>query len=297
MQSKPRQIPVSDKSGVQGEQFFHVNIPSVFAANALCYPEMSGYFDCDAKYCCSRAEHLGLLLMHVTAGRMSVYSWRGEAEMEPGDTVLLETFRPHLYCAAQGTTPCIFWLQFDGINARLLADYLIRQNHGGICFRLSSDFSQRFSHLVIDISKGSMTELQQSARIYELLASMERPKADRTPGQRAVEYMQKHYAEAVHIRDLAAAANLSPSHFGAQFKEEYGISPHQYLIEYRLSIGYNLVSNSSLSVDEIFARIGYSSPSAFISAFARRYGKTPARLRKELAGRVMKQSKQATTGA
>ena len=285
MQNSAQSQQVSDRSGVRCERFFHLNLPSVMAAKSLIYPQMSAYYDCDANYFRSRSSHLGLLLMHVTAGRLAVCGVRGEVEAGPGDTVLLETFRTHLYCAAQGTSPSFYWLHFDGVGARPLAEYLIHRNQG-ICFSLPNEYSQRFSHLILDLSKENLPETEQSARIYALLCAMERPNLERTPCQKAVDYLQGHYAEGVRIADLAAAAHLSASHFCACFKEEYGVSPHQYLIEYRLSIGHNLVCNTAQSIEEIYPQIGYSSPSAFIAAFSKKYGSSPSALRTRLYDRA-----------
>lgn len=269
----------SDLTGVRRERFFHVSIPTRMAAEALCYPQMSGYYDCEADYCCSRPSHLGMLLMHVASGQLHVRCRRGEVEAGPGDTVLFETYLPHVYCAAHDTCPSFYWLHFDGKTGRSLSEYLIHQNQG-ILFKLSSEYAQRFANLIVDLNRDHLTELQQSARIYELLSAMERPNTDRTPGQLAAEYIQRHYAEPVQVSHIAAAVNLSTSHFSSSFREEYGISPHQYLILYRLSIGYNLVCNSTMSIEEIYQQVGYSSPSAFISAFSKQYGKTPNALRK-----------------
>ena len=279
MQDTTSSATVSDLTGVRRERFFHVNIPTRMAAAALCYPQMSGYYDCQPDYCCSRKSHLGMLLMHVTAGTLAVCCRRGEVDVGPGETVLFETYTTHVYCAAHGTEPSFYWLHFDGAPARALADYVIRMNHG-ILFKLSRDYAQRFSHLIVDLSQGQLTELQQSARIYELLSSMERSSPDATPGQRVAEYIHQHYAEPIPVSEMATVVNLSPSHFSASFREEYGISPHQYLILYRLSIGYNLVCNSAMSIEEICDQVGYSSASAFIAAFSRKYGITPAALRK-----------------
>ena len=277
MQIQEQQM--SDRSGVRCERFPHFHIPSVMAAKSLIYPQMSGYYDCDASYCRSRSSHLGVLLMHIIKGRLEARSPMGDIEAGPGDTFLLETYRPHVYFAAKDMPPSFYWLQFDGCGARSLAEYMIHHNRGQL-FKLSKEYSSRFSNLVVELSKGHLSEVQQSARIYELIVSMERPNADSTPVQRAIAYLQNHYAETVHVEDIAAAVNLSTSHFNYCFREEYGVSPHQYLIEYRLSMGYNLVCNTSLGIDEIFEKVGYSSPSAFIAAFSKRYGATPAAMRK-----------------
>lgn len=66
------------------------------------------------------------------------------------------------------------------------------------------------------------------------------------------------------------------------FLQVFGISPHQYIIQYRMQMGHALLLQAKdLSIQAIALRCGYKRPHHFISQFKAFYGKTPGELRKE----------------
>lgn len=82
------------------------------------------------------------------------------------------------------------------------------------------------------------------------------------------------------LADLAAAAGMSRTRFTDEFKLATGQSPGRVISKMRLTgIARRLVSES-LSVDVAADHAGYSSSAAFVRAFQREFGETPARWRK-----------------
>ncbi len=101
----------------------------------------------------------------------------------------------------------------------------------------------------------------------------------RHPGvRRACRLIREGYETSLGIRDLAAAACLSPSHFIVRFKKETGCTPHEYLRKVRIEAAMRLLREGSDVTRACFA-VGFTSMSGFEEAFRRQTGIRPMEYR------------------
>lgn len=80
------------------------------------------------------------------------------------------------------------------------------------------------------------------------------------------------------IATLAAAVNLSPHHFARMFKESFGVSPAQYILQARISHAKQLLQGDD-TLASIAAQTGFSQQSHMTMQFRRATGATPAHYR------------------
>jgi AraC family transcriptional regulator len=93
-------------------------------------------------------------------------------------------------------------------------------------------------------------------------------------------YIREHLHAALTLRDLAAAAHLSPYHFARRFKESTGLSPHRYVIARRIERAKQLLrGDEELSLAQVAARVGFWDQGHFTRHFKRLVGVTPKRFR------------------
>jgi len=78
------------------------------------------------------------------------------------------------------------------------------------------------------------------------------------------------------IAMLASRVGMSRAVFAARFKEKVGISPMTYLTRMRLHKAQHLLKQSTRSMAQIAADVGYSSEAAFHKAFRREWGVIPS---------------------
>lgn len=94
-------------------------------------------------------------------------------------------------------------------------------------------------------------------------------------------YLSLHLDQEVRIEDMARRANLSPSRFNAVFKAQYGVTPHQYLLDMRISHARELLRNTDLSQELIATYCGFADVHHFSKCFRKKTGLPPGRYRSE----------------
>jgi AraC-like DNA-binding protein len=90
-----------------------------------------------------------------------------------------------------------------------------------------------------------------------------------------VEYIRQHITEPISVEQLSCIAYMSQPHFFRCFKQEFGISPIEFLIQERLRLAKELLRNPRISVVEACFQAGFNSVSYFCSTFKKHEGVSP----------------------
>ena len=102
---------------------------------------------------------------------------------------------------------------------------------------------------------------------------------DRVVGS-ALNALHQRPAHAWTLEELAREAGASRSVLAERFQHLVGISPMQYLIQWRMMLAANLLCGSKAPLARIAEDVGYQTDTAFIRAFRREYGVPPATWRR-----------------
>ncbi len=86
------------------------------------------------------------------------------------------------------------------------------------------------------------------------------------------------------LTELADIALLSRAAFAQRFTDTLGISPIQYLTQWRMNAALRLLRDPHLSVAAIAERLGYQSEPGFRRSFKRVHGVGPGQLRRLVSG-------------
>jgi AraC family transcriptional regulator len=97
------------------------------------------------------------------------------------------------------------------------------------------------------------------------------------PVAKAIAFMQANHGRDIELKDIAAAAHLSPYYLARIFKRATGLAPHQYLIRVRVNNARSLLAAGAGrgSLAEIAAAVGFSDQSHLTRHFKRAFGVTP----------------------
>lgn len=99
---------------------------------------------------------------------------------------------------------------------------------------------------------------------------------------RAVEQLQKGFAEPLRIERLAQSAGLSVDRFERQVRRIFQLTPRQLLTKARIDAASTLLLDERRSVAEIAQACGYGDQSAFARQFKATVGLTPSAWRDSL---------------
>lgn len=94
------------------------------------------------------------------------------------------------------------------------------------------------------------------------------------------DYLMEHLDEQLTIPQLAERFRVSGTMLKACFRQIYGTSLHQYLLERRMERAAELLLRTNQPEIQVAAAVGYNSTSQFGSTFKARYQMTPAQYRK-----------------
>jgi transcriptional regulator GlxA family with amidase domain len=101
---------------------------------------------------------------------------------------------------------------------------------------------------------------------------------------RAIDWMSDNLARRVTVEDLAAHVAMSERNFSRAFRQHTGLTPGAFLAQIRLEAARRWLAGSSLPLDDVARRCGYSSGAQLARAFQAQLGQTPGAYRKAHCG-------------
>lgn len=94
-------------------------------------------------------------------------------------------------------------------------------------------------------------------------------------------YIHEHYGRDISLEGIADSAGVSESECCRCFKSKLGLTPFQYLLDYRVRVAARLLKDTDMPVTEICYEVGFNSPSYFGKVFREATGYSPRAYRQE----------------
>jgi len=248
----------------------------------------------------------------ILEGRAVAYVGREDIERKAGDYFLAGPGVAHWYKGTQYPVrfAAVYFLPSvliemgpisDGIH--LLRRFTARQTLADRLVRPPDNLEPRFKTAFQEIiSEFDQKQIGHEIRLRTLLMEMLvqilrweqqvggdlKPSGSTTgwkPVEKALNYIQKHFDEAVYAKDLAAIAGVSQSRLKQLFSEHLGMPWSRYLQGYRLDRAAALLSQPGHSVLETALAVGFESVSHFNTIFRSIMGMPPREYAQRAAGK------------
>lgn len=94
----------------------------------------------------------------------------------------------------------------------------------------------------------------------------------------ALSYIEYNYHH-IKVHDIASHIGINRSYLTAIFKKKLGVPPQQYLVDFRLKKAAEMLTNTTMSIQDIAEKIGYENPLTFSKMFKQFYGLSPKHYR------------------
>ena len=138
-----------------------------------------------------------------------------------------------------------------------------------------------------DRERLGIAELELEARLRRLALAGPSPRGQPLPPERRLSraaelarYAAAHATEPVQLRQIAGAAGLNVNYASTLFREVFGLSLGEYVLQHRLAHAQRLLLTTRRPVLEIALEAGFGSVSRFYAAFGKACGVTPLAYRR-----------------
>ena len=95
----------------------------------------------------------------------------------------------------------------------------------------------------------------------------------------AVDAMISNYEKPLKIAGIASQIGINRSYLSIIFKKKMGVSPQQFLVDFRLEKAAECLRETDMPVRTIAMGVGYADPLTFSKAFKKKYGVNPTSYR------------------
>lgn len=95
----------------------------------------------------------------------------------------------------------------------------------------------------------------------------------------AISFIEGNFQRDISVEEIADASGLNRSYFSRIFKETFGLSPQQFLIQYRMTKAAELLKSTRISIAQVGLSVGYENQLHFSRAFKSFFQVSPSEYR------------------
>ena len=159
---------------------------------------------------------------------------------------------------------------------------------------------EKFSALIFEMLEAhQMTltnELKRCGILFQLFALLveskqasvstpDKPQYDyssNTYFEHALQFIHFNYNRNIQIADIADYIGITRSYLFNIFKQNLNLAPKEYLLQYRMDKAKEFLAETTDSIQDVAANVGYSDALAFSKMFRHIVGVSPSRYRKDI---------------
>jgi len=232
------------------------------------------------------------ILIYCHEGRGEVTIKKSSFTIEAGDFFAVPIKTAHTYAADESNPWTIYWIHFKGAISDSLVDLLYKKANGYKGFIRDNEQSiSLFNEMYNQLERGYSIDnlIYSNMCLGHFITTMIYNDRYDTRGKlnrkdvidNAVDFLSKNISEMLPLDKMAAAVNLSPSHFSYLFKKKTGFSPIEYFNHLKVQKACQYLLFTDLRVREIALELGIEDPYYFTRMFTKVMGMSPNNYREK----------------
>lgn len=244
-------------------------------------PIMAGITYPDPSYEIRRPHGDCYVFEYVVKGKGYVCQKDQKFVMEKGDSYILNVGEFHHYFADKKDPWEKIWFNVNGSLVRhLLFDYGL-----DAVLKIPSFGEDRYLTAILHtiekepIHCADELALSLHQHIQALSAFMGAQTVRHSQALAMKNYIEQNLTRPLCIDEISAQVHLSRSRALHLFKEAYDVTPYDYYLGQKLELAQTMLKGTSLSIQEISERLGFSDYHHFSGFFKKRCGVSPNRYR------------------
>ena len=265
--------------------------PSAFARTSLIHLQETGSLRATKPHT-SQRENLASYLFFLVCSGGGTLQYAGRTRpLRAGDCVFLDCQKPYSHRTSDDLWQ-LKWVHFYGPNMNSIYDKYTERG-GGPCFHPKNP--EPYDRLLNKLYETAASEDHvRDMRIFETLAAlltllMEEswdPESRRHSPfrkqdlQEIKEYLDRHYAQRITLDDLADRFYINKFYLTRIFKEQFGTSINNYLLQTRITHAKQLLRFTDRTIESIGRECGIEDANYFSRMFRKEEGISPGEFRR-----------------
>ena len=246
------------------------------------FPIMAGITLPDPDYEIRRSSGECYVFEYVLSGRGTVQQDEKTVPVKGGDVYLLHPGHFHHYFPDPKDPWEKIWFNVNGSLVRhLLSDYGLQEVLTVPGFGKPNDLQSILRAIRTDpVGCAPALELLLHRFLQSVSAFLGEDRAGRSLPLSMKNFIEQNLTRHLSVDDIAKYVHLSRSRAIHLFSETYGVSPYRYYQSQRLELAQAMLRYTSLSVQEISEKLGFSDYRHFSGFFKKECGMPPLSYRR-----------------
>ncbi len=265
---------------------------SSFARTSLLHLQEIGELEAKKSHTSSRSNLASFLFFTVVSGAGFLKYGEKDIALKAGDFVFIDCHNPYSHTTDPDNLWTLRWIHFYGPTmGSVYNKYCERGGRPVFTPEDSAPFIAAWENLFSTAGSADyMRDMKINSSLSELLvlimAESWHPEDATTAKKKASvadvkEYLDREYSSKITLDGLAAHFYINKYYLTKVFKEQYGQSITNYLLNVRITKAKQLLRFSEKSVEEIGMEVGLGAPHYFSQTFKSAEGVPPSTYRKQ----------------
>lgn len=250
----------------------------------------------DERYAYNVHHHEQAQLLYVIEGKGTIVLEDAAFDLMPDTAAMIVPFTQHAVSSDSHLTLLVLTYGNNSVHEPMLREWQAHDFHKSRVLKLNALHGNELRLLLRKLlfeehRQDRFSSWAMRIHLHEIMLLLARAAsvsqitdANSLRAERVRQYIDTHYYEIMSSRELAARLGMSVRHLDATFKEQYRITPMQYLTEVRIGVAKKLLRESDKDIASICFEIGYESLATFYRTFKNVAQLSPNQYRQRGAG-------------